>query len=122
MATYKLDPVAFDEHLLNAEWMRAAMHERADEAMAFAVSIAPVYEQGPHPGRYKASFEVESGTHGGAHDNRAWAELRNTSPEALSVEFGTENNIAHHVLTRSLDILPGRQYRRASGTNTPRVG
>lgn len=120
MTSYRLNRAAFDEHLLNAEWMRQAMHDRADAAKALAETIAPVYEQGPHPGRYKESFDVESGTHGGAHGDRAYAILRNSAPEALAAEFGTGNNDAHHTLVAALDAIHGESYATAQGSNTPR--
>lgn len=120
MPTYRLDYAAFNEHLLNADWMVAEMARRAEQARALAEELAPVYAQGPHPGRYKAAFRVSSGKHGGAHHDRAYAELSNDAPEALSVEFGTEHNDARHVLVQSLDAVGGNVYYRASGSNTPR--
>lgn len=119
MVSYRLDRGGFERHLLNAPWMEDHMKRLADGAKDVAEAIAPVYEDGPHPGRYKDSFHVESGTYGGAHHDRAYAVLSNYAPEALSVEFGTENNEAHHVLTHALDSIPGRQYKRAEGSNDP---
>lgn len=91
--------------MLNSEFMQEAMHKRAEHGKDFAEPIAPVDEEGPHPGRYKAAFRVSSGTHGGHEHDRAYGRLENDSPEALWVEVGTANNDAHHVLARSLDIM-----------------
>jgi hypothetical protein len=119
-ATYRLDRAAFEEHLLNAPFMVAHMKELADGMQAAAEAIAPVDESSGHPGRYRDSFQVESGAHGGKHDNRAYAILWNTAPEALAVEFGTENNDAHHTLAAALSTVPGTQYKAARGSNTAR--
>jgi hypothetical protein len=90
--------------MLRSEFMQAEMHARAEAARALAEAIAPVYEQGPHPGRYKAAFTVESGVR---HEKtaRAYGRLENHSPEAFFVEYGTRNNPAHHVLVRASDAM-----------------
>ena len=106
-AKYTLDPVAFRENLLNAEWMVALMHSRAEEGAAFARSIAPVDEESDHPGRYKAGIGVESGRDGGVHHDRAYGRVTASAPESRFVEFGTEHNDAHHVLIATLDVLSG---------------
>jgi hypothetical protein len=105
MTSYHLDHAAFRELVLNAPWMVEEMHSRAESAKAVAVSIspdAPVIGEG-----YIDSFEVESGTHGGVNHDRAYAVLKNTSDHARYVEFGTEHNAAHHVLTRAMDGAGG---------------
>lgn len=91
--------------MLNSEWMEAAMKARAELGLGYAEAVAPVDESGPHPGRYKASFEVSSGKHGGHHRDRAYGRLTNASEEALWVEVGTKNNEAHHVLGRAMDVM-----------------
>jgi hypothetical protein len=103
VARYRLDRAGFQELLLNAPWMVEEMHRRAEAAKAFAESVAP--DAPPYGEGYVASFEVESGTHGGIHHDRAYATLRNTDDAARFVEFGTERNTAHHVLARSLDVM-----------------
>lgn len=103
-SNFKPDYAGIGE-MLNADFMVEAMHERAERGKEYAEAVAPVYEQGPHPGRYKAAFEVSSGKRGGASHDRAYGRLENTSPEAVFVEFGTANNEAHHVLTRALDVM-----------------
>lgn len=105
MTTYRLDPVAFREHVLNAPWMVEHMRERAERGKAFAESIAP--DAPPYGEGYIASFEVESGTHGGIHHDRAYATLSNSDYKAHWIEFGTDHTEAEHVLTRSLDVMGG---------------
>lgn len=91
--------------MLNESWMEAEMLRRAEAGRGQAVLDSPVYLQGPHPGRYRDSFQVSSGKHGGQKKDRAWARLENTSPEALWVEVGSVNNPAHHVLARAMDVM-----------------
>lgn len=119
-AIFTLDPVAFGEHVLNADFMEDAMAAFVEGAFFVAVDIAPEYSEGPHPGRYRGAFHVSHGKYGGEHADRAYGILSNDAPEALAAEFGTENNDAHHTLTHSLDSIPGTQYERAIGKNTPR--
>jgi hypothetical protein len=105
MTSYRLNPAAFREHLLNAPWMVEHMRQRAEEGKAFAESIAP--DAPPYGEGYIASFEVEAGRDGGIHNDRAYATLRNTDDAAVFVEFGTERTPARHVLTRALDVMGG---------------
>jgi hypothetical protein len=103
MAKYRLDRKGFEEHLLNAAWMEAEMRQRAEAAAEFARSVAPV-----DTGKYLASIEVDSGTHGtpgSAKQSRAWAEVRATSPEAAYVEWGNGHDEGAHVMTKTLDAL-----------------
>jgi hypothetical protein len=89
--------------MLCAEWMQADMHARADRVAAAAELDAPVGGAGdPHAGRYKASFNVESGVREGK-TRRAFGRVVNDSPEAVYVEYGNKNIDAHHVLGRALD-------------------
>lgn len=92
--------------MLCAPYMQDAMRRRAEAGLAYAVSIAPVNTGGPHPGRYKASFQVHSGVRRGA-TSRAYGELSNTSPEAPYVEYGngTPAFQGHHILARALDVM-----------------
>lgn len=103
MTTYRLDLARFREHLLNAEWMVADMDRRAVAGYEFAREIAP--DATPLEEGYVASFIIDSGRDGGVHHDRAYAFLGNYSPHAVFVEFGSENNAAHHVLTRALDVM-----------------
>lgn len=103
MTSYRLDPAAFRKLVLNAPWMVEEMRSRAEAGKAFAVSVAP--DAPPYGEGYIASFEVESGTGGGVHHDRAYAELRNTDDAARYIEFGTERTHAHHVLTRAADVM-----------------
>lgn len=96
--------------MLVSDFLQDEMHARILQAKELAENIAPVDESGPHPGRYKAAFVVEYGVRGGK-EPRAYGRLTNVSPEALAVEFGTQNNPAHHVLVRSLDATGGTHGR-----------
>lgn len=111
MTKYTLDPVAFRENLLNAPFMVEEMKRRAEAIKALAEATAPVDEEGPHPGRYRDSFSIESGRDGGIHSDRAYAIVRNDAVTdgkkpislAVVVEFGTEHSPAHHTLGRAMD-------------------
>lgn len=103
MTTYRLDRAAFREHVLNAPWMVEHMRARAERAKEFAESIAP--DAPPYGEGYIASFNVEAGTNGGIHHDRAYATLSNDDDAASFVEFGTERQEAQHVLTRALDVM-----------------
>lgn len=105
MSNYRLDPAAFEEHVLNAEWMVAEMVRRAEKGHKFAESIAP--DAPPIGEGYIKSFVIFSGTHGGQHDDRAYAELANYSDHAVYVEFGTEKMDGQHVLAKALDVMGG---------------
>ena len=89
--------------LLKSPMVRAEMVRRADVIKSVAVSIAPVGGGAwdPHPGHYKASFEVSSTDRGGRRRDRATATVRNTAYYARWVEYGTERVRAHHVLLRA---------------------
>lgn len=100
MPNYKLNHTAFREELLNAPWMVEEMRKRAERGKAYAEQIAPV-----DTGQYAASFEVESGTHGGIHGDRAWALLSNSDPAAPYVEFGNGHDHGEHVLLRTMDVM-----------------
>lgn len=77
--------------MLNAEFMRQAMLNRAEKIATLAGATAPVYEGTDtehEPGRYKRSFKASAGTHGGVHHDRAYGRVENDAPEAAIVEFG----------------------------------
>lgn len=112
MTSYHLDKAAFRVEVLNAPFMVAEMKARAEKALAFAESIAPVDPKAAHPGLYKASFSADSGTNGGVHHDRAWGELSNDAmvgdfPLAVAVEFGTQHQAGQYVLTQALDVMRG---------------
>lgn len=92
--------------MLVAPWMVAAMHARAEKVKAAAEADAPVARRGKHRGRYKASFEVESGVRE-APDRRAFGRVVNTSPESFYVEFGTSDTPKHRTLGRALSAARG---------------
>ena len=96
---------AIGDELLRAGWMQAEMLARAEEVMAYAVAIAPVYTGrgwDPHRGRYRDSFYTSSGIGGYKHD-RAAGYVHNDSPEALVVEFGNRNQRPHATLRTALN-------------------
>lgn len=103
MTTYRLDPAAFREHVLNAPWMVEEMRQRAERGKAFAESIAP--DAPPYGEGYIASFKVDAGTNGGVHHDRAYGTLSNSDDAAVFLEFGTEKMPAQHILLRSLDVM-----------------
>lgn len=106
--------------LLRSPEIEAMLRARMEPVRELAIATAPVFERGPHPGRYKESFrEVESGRDNGANEPRAYARLVNDSPEALSVEFGTANNPAHHTMLHAL-AASGGQVKAVEASNTPR--
>lgn len=106
--------------MLCSGFMQAAMHERADAIRAVAEAIAPEDEASPHRGRYKASFGTTSGVRTGRKP-RAYGRVYNTAPEALAVEYGTRNNVAHHTLMyAAMAAIPGGEHKFRPGTNTPR--
>lgn len=107
--------------LLRSDELRAMCLERAEAVKEFAEDIAPVDELGPHPGRYREAFHTESGTENGADEPRAYARVVNTAPEALSVEFGTVNNDAHHTMLYALEAASGGRVKPVEGRNADAV-
>lgn len=107
--------------LLRSDELRAMCLERAEAVKEFAEDIAPVDEHGPHPGRYREAFHTESGTENGADEPRAYARVVNTAPEALSVEFGTANNHAHHTMLIALETASGGSVKAVQGRNSRSV-
>lgn len=73
-----------------------ALRVKAEQAMAYAVTIAPV-----DTGRYKASFHVTTGRRG----DRVYARVSNDTPYAVYLEFGTRHMRAQRILQRSIDAL-----------------
>ncbi|WP_109000767.1 HK97 gp10 family phage protein [Streptomyces rishiriensis] len=90
--------------MLRMPSMEAEMRRRAEIIRGVAQAISPVDDRGPHPGHYKASWEVDSTSRGGRHRDRATATVRNTAYYARWVEYGTEKVHAHHVLLRAAQI------------------
>lgn len=88
--------------MLCSERMQQLMGAAAQVTKDIAESTAPVYEQGKHPGRYKESFEVETGVREGRKTRRAFGRVKNHAPEALWVEIGSVHNEAHHTLAHAL--------------------
>jgi len=90
--------------MLRMPGMRAEMLRRAEVIKTVAISLSPVDERSPDPGRYKRSWETSSKTRGGRRRDRAAAYVRNPVYYARWVEYGTEKVHAHHVLLRAAQI------------------
>lgn len=60
----------------------------AEKMKIIAVAAAPESKRKGHTAQYKRSFEVVRGQRVSPHP-RVFARLQNTSPHALSVEYGT---------------------------------
>lgn len=83
--------------LLNSPRMVAEMRRRAEKVAARAAATAP-----RDTGEYAAGFRVESGTHGGINNDRAYGRVVNDVDHARFVEFGTSDTEAHHTLRNAL--------------------
>jgi hypothetical protein len=101
MSEFKLNSSGIGKLLTSPE-MQAEMRRRAERVAIAARASAPVFEAGPHPGRYKSSFTVSSGVREG-RSRRAYGRVENDAPEAFFVEYGTRNNARHRTLGRALD-------------------
>lgn len=90
-----------------AEFLQSDMLSRSFEEIGRRVQthaelIAPVGGSGdPHRGRYKAAFSTDVHKFGGYKHDRVELVLRNSSPEAFYVEFGTSDQEAHHIVLRA---------------------
>lgn len=82
--------------ILVGEPMKRAMVAHAEQIKAVAEAISP-----EETGRYKASFRINSGVMD-IHGMRAYAEVENTAPYALHVEYGDGHTPRHRVLGRAL--------------------
>jgi len=89
--------------MLRSPDMQAAMRRLAEKVKARAEANAPVGDpsEDPHAGRYKSSFYISTGVQH-RKTSRAYAEIGNTAPEALTVEYGTADTDAHHTLLDAL--------------------
>lgn len=88
---------------LNSEMMQHLVHEVGTRIRDRAIAIAPVGDplEDEHVGRYKASFIIETHTHGGATNDRAECIVKNFSPEAKFVEYGHRGREPYHTLLRA---------------------
>lgn len=111
-ARYQADYRGIGEHILQAEWMRAHLVERAERLKAAAIAIAPEGDPSAgdeHPGHYKESFEVTSGVQH-RKTSRVYARVTNTARYAAAIEFG-------HLVERDKE---GASKRRKRLTNRQR--
>jgi hypothetical protein len=83
LTKYRLDPAGFRRNLLQADFMVAEMHRRAERVKEAAEASAP-----QDTGEYRSSFKVETVRDGGIHHDRAEGRVVNTDPAALPIEFG----------------------------------
>lgn len=91
------------EMLRSVEMVRE-MSRRAEKVRDEAIRNAPVgTRRDRHSGRYKASFHLETTTHGGVKGDRAAAYVYNDAPEAIFVEFGTSRQVGRHILRDALN-------------------
>ncbi|MFF3142157.1 hypothetical protein ACFVRU_10605 [Streptomyces sp. NPDC057927] len=97
--------------MLQRPWIQRACRKAAVEMKGFAESISPVGDPqtDPHPGRYKAAFDVvpvyKNVPFRGKPRMRAGARLINTSPEARIVEHGNGRTPRYAVLSKSIDAM-----------------
>src|SRR5690348_9830885 len=88
---YRHNYAGFGAAVLRSEGMRAEMTSRADRIKAEFEATAPVgapYEGDDHPGRFRDSAEVDSGTDGGISGDRAYGRVTVNDPNAMQIEFG----------------------------------
>lgn len=86
--------------------MQQGMRQLGERVKARAEANAPVGDpsEDPHAGRYKNSFYLEVGVQH-FKTSRAYAEIGNTAPEAVSVEYGDSANGGAHVLLDALNAV-----------------
>jgi len=86
----------FGKEVLQAAWMVAEMHEKAERIRDAAIMLSPT-----STGTYVRSFVVDSGVR---TDNttRAFGRVTNTAPYASAVEFGFKNTPKYRVLGRAM--------------------
>ena len=87
--------------MLRSDFIQRTVNLRAEDIRMRAFAMAPVDEDSPHPGRYKASFAIRTKRRGGATHDRAEAIVYNDSPEAFWVEFGHWGEEPHHTLAHA---------------------
>ena len=123
MSSFELNTAAFGKEVLEAPWMQAEMVRRAQLVMAMAISIAPEGRNTKTMGRrgtsYKQSFRINSGVRTAPpfRTARAYAQVENTKPYAMHIEWGTGNgrpgrtdtkgSRRQRILGRSLDAAKG---------------
>jgi hypothetical protein len=86
--------------------MQQGMRRLGERVKARAEADAPVGDpsEDPHAGRYKNSFYLTTGIQH-AKTSRAYAEIGNTAPEAVFVEYGDSANGGTHVLLNALKAI-----------------
>lgn len=111
MSRYVHNYEAFDQQVLASGWMEADMRARAERIKEQFEATAPVgepYEGDDHPGRFRDSARVTSGTAHFGQGIRAYGRVHVDDPAALSIEFGHHAKNGRfvegsHTLTNALD-------------------
>lgn len=103
--TFKASFAGIGEMLRSPE-MQDAMRQLAEKVKTRAEATAPVGDPAtdPHSGRYKASFTITTGIQH-RKTSRAYAEVSNTSPEALTVEYGDGDDQGYHTMLNALSAV-----------------
>jgi hypothetical protein len=87
--------------MLKADFMEAAMLERAEKVRSVAEATAPFdAKEATH---FRDSFHTSSTVEGGVHHDRATATVYNDDTAAVQIELGTSKTPAHRTLTKALD-------------------
>lgn len=86
--------------------MQRGMSQLGERVKARAEANAPVGDptDDPHAGRYKSSFYLTTGVQH-FKTSRAYAEIGNTAPEAMFVEYGDSEDGGSHVLLDALNAV-----------------
>lgn len=101
-ARYDHDYEAFDKHVLCAPFMVAHLETRAGRVLAHAEAHAP-YDATDVDGRhYRDAFSIGVGIRL-YPTRRAFAQVSNSDPAALFVEYGSVHNPRHRTLGNALD-------------------
>lgn len=103
MSRYQPDRAGIGDMLCSGR-MQELVTIAAERCKEIAEETAPIYEEGPHPGRYREGFRLKHGVRpaSGARTARAFAKVVNDAPEAVWVEIGSVHNEAHHTLAHAL--------------------
>lgn len=89
--------------MLNMPGVVEEMRRRGEQVLQHAIEDSPIRDGGPHPGRMKSSWTMETGRDGGVHKDRAYARISNPTPEAFYNEYGNIHTPRRRILGRALD-------------------
>jgi hypothetical protein len=96
-------------YMLNSFEMMESLRPFGEQIKITAETLAPVYggryygknKYTRFPGRYKASFHINSRRFGGSKGDRAQVTIFNDAPEAFWVEYGNRGAEPYHILRRA---------------------